>query len=64
MQAAASREGIDVTEAETRFLEKTALRRLGSAEEVATHVVYLASPRAAHLTGTSITIDGGSTKSP
>ncbi len=64
MQAAASREGIDVPEAETRFLEKTALRRLGSAEEVATHVVYLASPRAAHLTGTSITIDGGSTKSP
>lgn len=64
MQAAASREGIDVNQAETRFLEKTALRRLGSAEEVATHVVYLASPRAAHLTGTSITIDGGSTKSP
>ncbi|MEY3713675.1 MAG: hypothetical protein RL321_1295 [Pseudomonadota bacterium] len=64
MQAAASREGIDVNQAETRFLEKTALRRLGSAEEVATHVIYLASPRAAHLTGTSITIDGGSTKSP
>jgi NAD(P)-dependent dehydrogenase (short-subunit alcohol dehydrogenase family) len=64
MQAAASREGIDVNQAETRFLEKTALRRLGSAEEVATHVVYLASPRAAHLTGTSITSDGGSTKSP
>jgi NAD(P)-dependent dehydrogenase (short-subunit alcohol dehydrogenase family) len=64
MEAAASREGIDVRQAEERFLEKTALRRLGSAEEVATHVVYLASPRAAHLTGTSITIDGGSTKSP
>ena len=64
MQAAAAREGIDVGQAEARFLEKTALRRLGSAEEVATHVVYLASPRAAHLTGTSITIDGGSTKSP
>ena len=64
MQAAATREGVDVAAAETRFLEKTALRRLGSAEEVATHVVYLASPRAAHLTGTSITIDGGSTKSP
>ncbi|MFZ9872113.1 MAG: SDR family oxidoreductase [Steroidobacteraceae bacterium] len=64
MEAAASREGIDVRQAEERFLEKTALRRLGSAEEVATHVVYLASPRAAHVTGTSITIDGGSTKSP
>jgi len=64
MQAAASREGIDPTQAEARFLDKTALRRLGTAEEIATHVVYLASPRAAHLTGTSLTIDGGSTKTP
>lgn len=64
MQAAASREGVDPAQAEARFLEKTALRRLGTAEEIATHVVYLASPRAAHLTGTSLTIDGGSTKTP
>jgi 3-oxoacyl-[acyl-carrier protein] reductase len=64
MQAAAAREGCSVAEAETRFLEKTALRRLATAEEIATHVAFLASPAAAHLTGTSLTIDGGSTKSP
>ena len=51
-------------EAEAKFLEKTALRRLATPDEVATHVAFLASPMAAHLTGTSLTIDGGSTKSP
>jgi len=64
MQAAASRDGITPDEAERRFLEKTALRRLATAEEVATHVTFLASSAAAHLTGTSLTIDGGSSKSP
>ena len=64
MQAAAVREGGTAAEAEARFLEKTALRRLATPEEVATHVAFLASPAAAHLTGTSLTIDGGSTKSP
>lgn len=64
MQSAASREGITAAEAEARFLQKTALRRLASAEEIAQHVAFLASPVAAHLTGTSLTIDGGSTKSP
>ncbi len=64
MQAAAAREGCSVAEAETRFLQKTALRRLATAKEIATHVAFFASPAAAHLTGTSVTIDGGSTKSP
>jgi 3-oxoacyl-[acyl-carrier protein] reductase len=64
MQAAAAREAITAAEAERRFLEKTALRRLATPEEIAQHVVFLASPTAAHLTGTSVTVDGGSTKSP
>ena len=50
-------------QAEAAFLQKTALRRLATAEEVAQHVAFLASPRAAHMTGTAVTIDGGSTKS-
>ena len=64
MQAAAERENISSAQAEAGFLEKTALRRLATAEEVARHVAFLASPAAAHVTGTSLTIDGGSTKSP
>lgn len=64
MQAAAARDGVEVAVAEARFLEKTALRRLATPQEVATHVAFLASPAAAHLSGTSLTVDGGSTKSP
>ena len=64
MQAEAERAGTTVDVAEAPFLAKSALRRLATAEEVAQHVLFLASPRAAHLTGTSLTVDGGSTKSP
>jgi len=64
MQTAAEREGTTAAEVEAHFLAKTALRRLASAEEIASHVAFLASPVAAHLTGTSLTVDGGSTKSP
>ena len=56
--------GCTPAEAEAKFLEKTALRRLATPEEIATHDAFLASSMAAHLTGTSLTIDGGSTKSP
>lgn len=64
MQAAAAREGVTVAQAEERFLKKSALRRLATPEEIATHVVFFASPAAAHLTGTSVTVDGGSAPSP
>lgn len=64
MTQAAAREGISVTEAEAAFLAKSALRRLATADEIAGHVLFLASPAAAHMTGTSITVDGGSVKSP
>jgi NAD(P)-dependent dehydrogenase (short-subunit alcohol dehydrogenase family) len=36
--------------------------RLGTPEEVATGVVYLASPAASYITGTNLVIDGGYTK--
>jgi 3-oxoacyl-[acyl-carrier protein] reductase len=39
------------------------LRRFGNAEEVANVVVFLASEKASYLTGISINIDGGTTKS-
>lgn len=60
MKSAAVREGITVQEAETRALRRSALQRLATPDEIATHVVYLASPAAAHLNGTSVTVDGGS----
>ena len=63
MQAAATRDGISVAAAEAPFIAKSALRRLATADEVAQHVLFFASPRAAHLTGTALTVDGGSIKS-
>ena len=64
MEAAAARDGTTPAQAEARYLERAALRRIATAEEVGTHVAFLCSPRAAHMTGTSVTIDGGTTKTP
>lgn len=41
------------------WLRRIPLRRMASVEDVAGLVVFLASDRAAHLTGTSIPVDGG-----
>ena len=40
-------------------LKRTCLGRLGSPEEVANVVVFLASERASYITGTTIVVDGG-----
>lgn len=64
MQQAAERDGITVEAAETDFLRRAALQRLATADEVARHVIFLASDAAAHMSGTSLTVDGGSTYSP
>ncbi|MBI4168429.1 MAG: 3-oxoacyl-ACP reductase FabG [Acidobacteria bacterium] len=50
---------------ERRFLDQalseTALGRLGEPEDVADVVAFLASPRARHITGAVICVDGGQT---
>ncbi|MCS6948820.1 MAG: SDR family oxidoreductase, partial [Steroidobacteraceae bacterium] len=64
MRTLAARAGRPVEEIEAPFLAKAALRRLGSAEQVAYQVLFLASELADHTTGTSIEVDGGSIKTP
>lgn len=50
-------------EAENRAaIEGTALRRLGTPEEVAGLVAFLCSDRASYITGTMIDVDGGGTR--
>lgn len=49
-----------LTEAERRALvEETTLRRMGTPEEVARKVVYLASPDVSFQTGIALVVDGG-----
>lgn len=54
--------GVDVEEAERRFVSDLPLGWVPSAEEVAQSIVFLASPRAAYVTGTCLTVDGGITR--
>ena len=44
------------------MLERNPMRRMGTPEEVANAVVFLASPRASFITGTNLIIDGALTQ--
>ena len=46
-------------EQRTKLLSGIPLRRLGSAEEVAHAVAFLASPRASYITGVTLHVNGG-----
>ncbi|CAN5605596.1 SDR family oxidoreductase [soil metagenome] len=51
--------GTDATAIEAEIVASTALRRIPSAHDIAEAVLYLASPRAACVTGVSIDVNGG-----
>jgi 3-oxoacyl-[acyl-carrier protein] reductase len=54
--------GVSEAEAEERFTRECPLGYVPSAEDVAGVIVFLASPRAAYMTGTTVTVDGGITR--
>jgi 3-oxoacyl-[acyl-carrier protein] reductase len=58
----AASEGVEPDEIERRWSAQIPLRRLGTPEEFADTVVFLASERASYLTGSSIAVDGGFAK--
>ncbi len=41
------------------FLESVAIKRMGTAEEIANAVLYFVSPHAAYTTGQTLSVDGG-----
>ena len=42
-------------------MTKTGIRRIGQPEDIAELALFLASPRARHIQGTAIAVDGGAT---
>ena len=53
--------GVSQEEIRNNILKKEGIRRLGSPKDVAELVTFLCSPRARHVQGTAIAIDGGAT---
>ena len=59
LAADAAAQGISAEEARTRALARLPLGRMAGPEEIADAVLFLASDRAAYVTGTTLSVDGG-----
>ena len=57
----ASKTGKNIEDIRGDMLAEIPMKRFGTAEEIANAVAFLASPAAAYITGTQITVDGGRT---
>lgn len=56
-----SKTGTKEDDIRAQMLAEIPMKRFGKAEEIAAAVAFLASPAAAYITGTQITVDGGRT---
>ena len=61
MKARAEAAGITAEEFEGRIIERQGVRRLAEPEDIANLAVFLCLPESRHITGTSISVDGGGT---
>jgi 3-oxoacyl-[acyl-carrier protein] reductase len=60
-QQFAKAQGKTPEEVRTDSLKKSGTRRIGMPDDVAELALFLASPRARHIQGTAVAIDGGAT---
>jgi NAD(P)-dependent dehydrogenase (short-subunit alcohol dehydrogenase family) len=60
-QRRAKADNISLEESIKRVVAKTGTRRIAQPEDIAALAVFLASPRARHIHGTAIAVDGGAT---
>jgi 3-oxoacyl-[acyl-carrier protein] reductase len=56
-----SKSGVEASSIREQMMSEIPMKRFGKPEEIANAVAFLASPAAAYITGTQITVDGGRT---
>ena len=61
LQQRAAASGTSAEELRKQQLAKSGIRRLGQPSDVAELALFLCSPKAAHIQGVAIAVDGGGT---
>lgn len=64
LKARAGDDPQEIEKLRTSIAERTPLRRVGEPADVAAWITFMASERAAHATGVSVTVDGGLSRVP
>jgi 3-oxoacyl-[acyl-carrier protein] reductase len=59
----AQREGVSIAQVQAANIQDIPAKRYGEPKEFGTLAAFLASPKAAYITGTALRIDGGATRS-